>query len=363
VSPELAPLQQVTKRGYRRVRRALGALAGRSEGEIPQALIPRRDRVFGLGPDVAVQPSARLIVQPGSAENPGKIVLGRGVYLGRMVELATFDGAEVRIGDDTSIQDNSVVNGHVTIGAHCILSMNIFAGSGIHNFRDKPSWLIRDQDAMMRGTGPQPGTWSRPIVVEDDCWIGWGVVITPGIYIGRGAVVGANSVVTSDIAPYEVHGGIPNRRVSTRLDFAPPERIDAADDNCFPYFYRGFCLSQRDVAKSRARGVIDAQRRACLVLSGQAGHRLQLEGFAGGPSSTRLQIHVNGTAQGRRDIGPGDFAIECETGASAAPADVVTAGASVPAALSSYTYVELTVAGGEDGPSFYGIRSASLSRG
>ena len=53
------------------------------------------------------------------------------------------------------------------------------------------------------------------IIIEKDAWIGTGSVILPDIRIGEGAVVGANSVVTKDVPPYTVVGGIPARTIKT----------------------------------------------------------------------------------------------------------------------------------------------------
>ena len=52
---------------------------------------------------------------------------------------------------------------------------------------------------------------SGPVTIEDDAWIGAGVVVMPGVRIGRGAVVGANSVVNADVAPLTVVAGQPAR--------------------------------------------------------------------------------------------------------------------------------------------------------
>jgi acetyltransferase-like isoleucine patch superfamily enzyme len=48
-------------------------------------------------------------------------------------------------------------------------------------------------------------------VIEDEVWIGEGAVILKGVTVGRRAVIGANAVVTKDVAPYTVVGGIPAR--------------------------------------------------------------------------------------------------------------------------------------------------------
>ncbi len=52
-----------------------------------------------------------------------------------------------------------------------------------------------------------------PVVIEADVWLGAGVVVLPGVRIGRGAIVGANSVVTQDVAPLHVVAGQPARTI------------------------------------------------------------------------------------------------------------------------------------------------------
>jgi maltose O-acetyltransferase len=53
------------------------------------------------------------------------------------------------------------------------------------------------------------------ILIEKDAWIGTGSVILPDVKIGEGAVVGANSVVTSDVPPYTIVGGVPAKKIKT----------------------------------------------------------------------------------------------------------------------------------------------------
>lgn len=52
-----------------------------------------------------------------------------------------------------------------------------------------------------------------PIVIEADVWLGAGVVVLPGVRIGRGAIVGSNSVVTKDVPPLNVVAGQPARTI------------------------------------------------------------------------------------------------------------------------------------------------------
>jgi acetyltransferase-like isoleucine patch superfamily enzyme len=64
--------------------------------------------------------------------------------------------------------------------------------------------------ARIRGFAP---TGKGPITIEPDAWIGAGAVILPGVRIGRGAVVGANAVVTGNVAALNVVVGQPARTV------------------------------------------------------------------------------------------------------------------------------------------------------
>jgi acetyltransferase-like isoleucine patch superfamily enzyme len=60
---------------------------------------------------------------------------------------------------------------------------------------------------------------SRPVVIEDDAWIGMNAVILPGVRVGKASIVGTGSVVTKDVPDYTVVGGIP-ARVLRQLDAA-----------------------------------------------------------------------------------------------------------------------------------------------
>lgn len=67
-----------------------------------------------------------------------------------------------------------------------------------------------------------------PIVVEEDVWIGAGAIIFPGVRIGRGAVLGAGSVVKNDVDPWTVVAGTPARRLRT---MRPVENRDRHPDD------------------------------------------------------------------------------------------------------------------------------------
>jgi len=120
---------------------------------------------------------------------PENISIGSDVFFSRNVFLGT-------IPDPRS---------EIVIGDCCMFAMNVTILAGNHGTSDTSIPMRYQKDVPER------------IVIEDDCWIGAGVVITKTVTIGRGSIIGANSVVTHDIPPYSVCGGVPCRVIKSRI--------------------------------------------------------------------------------------------------------------------------------------------------
>lgn len=56
----------------------------------------------------------------------------------------------------------------------------------------------------------------KPILIDDDVWLGYGVIILPGVHLGKGCVVAAGSVVTKSFAPFSVLAGVPAKLIKLR---------------------------------------------------------------------------------------------------------------------------------------------------
>jgi acetyltransferase-like isoleucine patch superfamily enzyme len=311
------------------------------------------ERIHGLDRIFSLHSSALIAVKPQSEQCKSGVFLGADVYVGKDCEIAAVGPGSIIVGEDTSFQDRCQIYGDVEIGAHCIFARNVLVISTEHKTMYRPNWLIRDQDEQfqrdMAGTAVLAG---RKIRIEDDCWIGWGSTIMPGVYIGRGAVIGANCVVTRDVAPYETHGGAPNRKLGERLPFSPPARLDALDETCRPYFYRGFRHKQADLKRSLAEGVIEAGHDAAIVLAATQNGTIRLCGTNPSQVPIVLTPSRNGTPGAPITLAPGFFDVTLPAPATGAPQG------DVPAVLRDFTWLELQTAPGN--PPFYGLSSAEL---
>lgn len=174
--------------------------------------------------------------------NNGKIHIGKKFSIGYNSEIYSWNN-EILIGNNTSINDNCKIYGNIVIGSNCLFASNIYLSSGSHNFKIDPFLPIKDQDRLSDN--------NEQIIIEDDCWIGFGVVVMQGIYIGKGAVIGSNTVITKDILPYTVNGGIPNKIISNRLDFFKDiYKINFDNKEHWPYIYKGLDYSQFEFKKN-----------------------------------------------------------------------------------------------------------------
>ncbi|VTQ67007.1 serine O-acetyltransferase [Campylobacter jejuni] len=108
-------------------------------------------------------------------------------------------GTHIHIGNHFYANFNLTVvdDATVTIGNNVMIAPNVTLATAGHPI-----------DPDIRITGQQ---FSLPIVIEDNVWLGTGVIVNPGVTIGRNSVIGAGSVVTKSIPPNVVAAGVPCR--------------------------------------------------------------------------------------------------------------------------------------------------------
>jgi maltose O-acetyltransferase len=114
-------------------------------------------------------------------------------------------GKDVYIADELLIVEELADRGNLVIGDRVSIAPRVTLVTSSH-----------PNQSLIRGFAP---TQRGPIIIEADAWIGAGAVVLPGVRIGRGAVIGANAVVTDDVPPLNVVVGQPARTVQV---LAPP---------------------------------------------------------------------------------------------------------------------------------------------
>lgn len=110
------------------------------------------------------------------------------------------------VGNNVSISSYVIITtaGTVTIGNNVLIGYSAKILSANHK--------IPEDHGIIFGAGHDVA----PVVIEDEVWIGSNAVILPGIRIGRGAVVAAGAVVTKNVNPYSIVGGIPAKLIRYR---------------------------------------------------------------------------------------------------------------------------------------------------
>ena len=137
-----------------------------------------------------------------------------GTYMGGYFEINTVSVGKETYGLLNIISHNEV--NRLEIGNYCSIAPNVvFVLSGEHatdyisTFPFKTHTLKSQKyEAESHGN----------IIVDDDVWIGTGAIIMSGVHIHQGAVIAAGAVVTKDVQPYEIVGGIPAKTLRKRFE-------------------------------------------------------------------------------------------------------------------------------------------------
>jgi len=110
-------------------------------------------------------------------------------------------GGKLRIGDDTGISGGVICAAEsVSIGKRCLLGADVMIfDTDFHNHEPEGR----------RYKEPKWSKISRPVVIEDDVFIGTRTIISKGVTIGAGSIIAAGSIVTTDVAPRSIYAGVP----------------------------------------------------------------------------------------------------------------------------------------------------------
>ena len=131
-----------------------------------------------VGREVTICEDVWINAKDDRGDGLSTLTIGDGTYIGRLVQINAWQG--------------------VTIGCNVLIADRVFISDADHNFADTSIPILLQGDSFLGG-----------VILQDGCFIGIGAVILPGVTIGKNAVVAANAVVTKDVPPCVVVGGVP----------------------------------------------------------------------------------------------------------------------------------------------------------
>ncbi len=136
-----------------------------------------------------------------------KATIGKGANIRPNVILR--EPQNIVIGDFCGFNNNTILNGgkekaKLIIGNYVRVGPNVCIYVANHNIYDSGIPIVNQ------------GYTEKDVIIENDVWIGANSVILPGVHIGKGAVIGAGSVVTKNLPPYSICGGVPAKVIKQR---------------------------------------------------------------------------------------------------------------------------------------------------
>ena len=138
------------------------------------------------------------------SDNQG-IDIGDNVFVGRNTIIYCQNG-DIEIGDNANIGSNCQIFSakKVQIGKNVLIAAYCYLVGGGHIYEDMDLPII------------EQGRTASGIIIGDNVWLGAGVTVLDGVSIGEGTIIAAGAVVTEDMPPFAIAGGIPAKVIKLR---------------------------------------------------------------------------------------------------------------------------------------------------
>lgn len=140
----------------------------------------------------------------------------------------SFIGYKTRIQRNSMIQHSEISDFsyggmrltaiHCKVGKFCSISWNVSIGGANHNYSKLTTHSMLYDDSFGMVQEPLYNRFDSECIIGNDVWIGAGAHILRGVIVGDGAVIAAGAVVTSDVPPYSIVGGVPARVIKYRFN-------------------------------------------------------------------------------------------------------------------------------------------------
>lgn len=136
------------------------------------------------------------------------VEVGNRITVSSYCSIYAHNNGTIKIGNNFSMNRNSCLGasegGEILIGNDVLIAQNVVIRASNHEFKSI--------DIPINQQGHRGGK----IIIEDNCWIAANVVITSNITIGAHSIVAAGAVVTSNVEPFSIVGGVPARLIKKR---------------------------------------------------------------------------------------------------------------------------------------------------
>lgn len=156
---------------------------------------------------------SRLIRLPFDIRNKSYIDLGNKLTTGIGCRIEAFPESKkiaLKFGDNVQLNDyvHITAMNNVSIGSNVLMASKIYISDCIHG-----SYLGNESDSNPLSIPIERPLTSKPVVIEDNVWLGEFVSVLPGVTIGKGTIVGANSVVSKSLPSYVIAVGTPAKPI------------------------------------------------------------------------------------------------------------------------------------------------------
>jgi acetyltransferase-like isoleucine patch superfamily enzyme len=157
----------------------------------------------GFGKNTTLMPPVRISGETRIALGD-RVFIGPGSWLQTLADDGTHRSVAISIGNGTSIAGSCVISAvrSVILEEDVLLATNVYISDHIHRYTEAGIPIVAQGLDKI-----------RPVLIKRGAWLGQNVVVCPGVTIGRGSVIGANSLVNTNIEDFSVAVGAPARIV------------------------------------------------------------------------------------------------------------------------------------------------------
>ncbi len=145
----------------------------------------------------------------------------------------------ITVGSYTILNGTIIIcNDSVSVGSHCLIAWGSVITDTWANF--ETAGIEKRRGILRRAAGDAarrllPIGVARPVVLEDNVWVGFDAVVLPGVRIGRGAIIGSKTIIAEDVSPYAIVAGNPARTIR----YLEPDDTEEAKQKAFRKHLRG----------------------------------------------------------------------------------------------------------------------------